>query len=162
MQCKLLYFNLFLYFNLYRGVANLPTELQKHATLDASIKTAITNTFHELPQARCGSAVRWYTMLTCATSTAESHNSISEYAINLLKDITSEIDKRWDPYCALLSTRFGLYGYPFEPEIFDFDFPNINRHGSSSSVALTNVIRSSATILPVTGLDIKRLSSIGM
>ncbi|KAH8417362.1 hypothetical protein KR222_009764, partial [Zaprionus bogoriensis] len=145
---------------LTEGVANLPVELQKHATLDASIKTAITNTFHELPQARCGSAVRWYTMLTCATSTAESHNSISEYAINLLKDITSEIDKRWDPYCALLTTRFGLYGYPFEPEIFDFDFPNINRHGSSSSVAVTNVIRSSATILPVSGLDIKRLSSI--
>ncbi|XP_034488815.1 baculoviral IAP repeat-containing protein 6 [Drosophila innubila] len=145
---------------LTEGVANLPAELQKHATLDTTIKMAITNTFYELPQARCGSVVRWYTMLACATSTAESHNSISEYAINLLKDISNEIDKRWDPHCALLSTRFGLYGFPFEPEIFDFDFPNINRHGSSSSVALTNVIRSSATILPVTGLDIKRLSSI--
>ncbi|TDG43863.1 hypothetical protein AWZ03_009727 [Drosophila navojoa] len=145
---------------LTEGMANLPRELQKHASLDVSIKTAISNTFHELPQAQCASVVRWYAMLTCATSTAESHNSISEYAINLLKEITTEIDKRWDPHCALLSTRFGLYGYPFEPEIFDFDFPNINRHGSSSSVALTNVIRSSATILPVTGLDIKRLSSI--
>ncbi|XP_064535866.1 baculoviral IAP repeat-containing protein 6 isoform X5 [Drosophila montana] len=145
---------------LTEGMANLPRELQKHASLDISIKTAITNTFHELPRAQCASVVRWYTMLTCATSTAESHNSISEYAINLLKDIASEIDKRWDPHCALLSTRFGLYGYPFEPEIFDFDFPNINRHGSSSAVALTSVIRSSATILPVTGLDIKRLSSI--
>ncbi|XP_062126380.1 baculoviral IAP repeat-containing protein 6 isoform X3 [Drosophila sulfurigaster albostrigata] len=146
---------------LTEGVGNLPTELQKQATLDSSIKTAISNTFCELPQARCGSVVRWYTMLACATSTAESHNSISEYAINLLKDISSEIDKRWDPHCALLSTRFGLYGFPFEPEIFDFDFPNINRNGSSSSsMGLTNVIRSSATILPVTGLDIKRLSSI--
>ncbi|XP_017867118.1 PREDICTED: baculoviral IAP repeat-containing protein 6 isoform X9 [Drosophila arizonae] len=145
---------------LTEGMANLPRELQKHSSLDVSIKTAISNTFHELPQAQCASVVRWYAMLTCATSTAESHNSISEYAINLLKEIATEIDKRWDPHCALLSTRFGLYGYPFEPEIFDFDFPNINRHGSSSSVALTNVIRSSATILPVTGLDIKRLSSI--
>ncbi|XP_068153762.1 baculoviral IAP repeat-containing protein 6 isoform X3 [Drosophila tropicalis] len=145
---------------LTEGVANLPVELQKHATLDTSMKTAIANTFHELPRAQCGSVVRWYTMLTCATSTAESHNSISEYAIGLLKDIANEIDKRWDPYCALLSTRFGLYGFPFEPEIFDFDFPNANRQGSSTPVALTNVIRSSATILPVTGLDIKRLSSI--
>lgn len=144
-----------------RGTTNLPAELQLHSTLDSSFKAAIANTFPELPRAQCGSVVRWYMMLTCATSTAESHNSISEQAIGLLKEIAGEIDKRWDPYCALLSTRFGLYGYPFEPEIFDFDFPNINRHGSSSSVALTNVIRSSATILPVTGLDIKRLSSIG-
>ncbi|XP_070142867.1 dual E2 ubiquitin-conjugating enzyme/E3 ubiquitin-protein ligase BIRC6 isoform X3 [Drosophila kikkawai] len=145
---------------LTEGVTNLPAELQHHTTLDHSFKAAISNTFHELPRAQCGSVVRWYMMLTCATSTAESHNSISEQAIHMLKEISDEIDKRWDPYCALLSTRFGLYGFPFEPEIFDFDFPNINRHGSSSSVALTNVIRSSATILPVTGLDIKRLSSI--
>ncbi|XP_070137301.1 dual E2 ubiquitin-conjugating enzyme/E3 ubiquitin-protein ligase BIRC6 isoform X1 [Drosophila bipectinata] len=145
---------------LTEGTTNLPAELQLHTTLDSSFKAAIANTFPELPRAQCGSVVRWYMMLTCATSTAESHNSISEQAIALLKEIAGEMDKRWDPYCALLSTRFGLYGYPFEPEIFDFDFPNINRHGSSSSVALTNVIRSSATILPVTGLDIKRLSSI--
>ncbi|XP_030370289.1 baculoviral IAP repeat-containing protein 6 isoform X2 [Scaptodrosophila lebanonensis] len=146
---------------LTEGAANLPIELQKHSTLDNTIKTAISNTFNEISQADCGSVVRWYTMLTCATSTAESHNSISEMAINLLKDIANEIDKRWDPYCALLSTRFGLYGFPFEPEIFDFDFPNTNRNGSSASpMGVSSVIRSSASILPVTTLDIKRLSSI--
>ncbi|XP_015038690.2 baculoviral IAP repeat-containing protein 6 isoform X3 [Drosophila pseudoobscura] len=145
---------------LTEGVTNLPTELQLFTTLDYTIKEAITNTFHELPRAQTGSVVRWYTMLTCATSTAESNNSISEQAINLLKEIAGEIDKRWDPCCALLSTRFGLYGYPFEPEIFDFDFPNLNRHGISSPVALTNVIRSNSAILKVTALDIKRLSSI--
>lgn len=142
-----------------RGATNLPVEVQDHTTLDYSFKAAIANTFPELPRAQCGSVVRWYMMLTCATSTAESHNSISEQAISLLKEIAAEIDKRWDPHCALLCTRFGLYGYPFEPEIFDFDFPNVSRQGPGSSVA--NVIRSSPTILPVTGLDIKRLSSIG-
>ncbi|XP_037726370.1 baculoviral IAP repeat-containing protein 6 isoform X3 [Drosophila subpulchrella] len=145
---------------LTEGATNLPAEVQDHTTLDYSFKSAIANTFPELPRAQCGSVVRWYMMLTCATSTAQSHNSISELAINLLKDIAVEIDKRWDPHCALLATRFGLYGYPFEPEIFDFDFPNVSRQGPGSSVALTNVIRSSSTILPVTGLDIKRLSSI--
>ncbi|XP_015009950.2 baculoviral IAP repeat-containing protein 6 isoform X4 [Drosophila erecta] len=145
---------------LTEGATNLPAEVQDHTTLDYSFKAAIANTFPELPRAQCGSVVRWYMMLTCATSTAESHNSISEQAISLLKDIAGEIEKRWDPHCALLSTRFGLYGYPFEPEIFDFDFPNVSRQGPGSSVALTNVIRSSSTILPVTGLDIKRLSSI--
>jgi len=148
-------------YQLFRGATNLPAEVQDHTTLDYSFKSAIANTFPELPRAQCGSVVRWYMMLTCATSTAQSHNSISELAINLLKDIAVEIDKRWDPHCALLATRFGLYGYPFEPEIFDFDFPNVSRQGPGSSVALTNVIRSSSTILPVTGLDIKRLSSIG-
>ncbi|KMZ04446.1 baculoviral IAP repeat-containing protein 6 isoform X6 [Drosophila simulans] len=143
---------------LTEGATNLPAEVQVHTTLDYSFKAAIANTFPELPRAQCGSVVRWYMMLTCATSTAESHNSISEQAISLLKGIAAEIDKRWDPHCALLCTRFGLYGYPFEPEIFDFDFPNVSRQGPGSSVS--NVIRSSPTILPVTGLDIKRLSSI--
>lgn len=86
-------------------MCNLPTEIQNHSTLDIAIKESIANTFNELPSAKYASVVRWYTMLACATSTPESHNGISELCIKLLVEISKEIEKRWDPYGALMGTR---------------------------------------------------------
>ena len=87
-------------------MCNLPPEIQNHSTLDIAIKDAVANTFKELPSAKYASVVRWYTMLACGTSTPESHNGISELCIKLLVDISKEIEKRWDPYGALMGTRY--------------------------------------------------------
>ncbi|XP_067616443.1 baculoviral IAP repeat-containing protein 6 isoform X2 [Eurosta solidaginis] len=142
------------------GICSLPVEVQSHSTLDVAIKDAVANTFNELPSAKFASVVRWYSMLACATSTMESHNGISELCVKLLTDIAQEIDGRWDPYCSLLSTRFGLYGFPFEPEIFDYDLPNINKNNVALPSSLINMIRSNAGLMQAAGLDIKKLCSI--
>ncbi|XP_054725362.1 baculoviral IAP repeat-containing protein 6 isoform X3 [Anastrepha obliqua] len=142
------------------GICSLPVEVQSHSTLDVAIKDAVANTFNELPRAKFASVVRWYAMLACATSTLESHNGISELCVKLLTEITQEIDGRWDPYCSLLSTRFGLYGFPFEPEIFDYDLPNVNKSNVALPSSLMNMIRSNAGLMQAAGLDIKKLCSI--
>ncbi|XP_036324883.1 baculoviral IAP repeat-containing protein 6 isoform X2 [Rhagoletis pomonella] len=142
------------------GICSLPVEVQSHSTLDVAIKDAVANTFNELPRAKFASVVRWYAMLACATSTLESHNGISELCVKLLAEITREIDGRWDPYCSLLSTRFGLYGFPFEPEIFDYDLPNVNKSNVTLPTSLMNMIRSNAGLMQAAGLDIKKLCSI--
>ncbi|XP_054081324.1 baculoviral IAP repeat-containing protein 6 isoform X3 [Zeugodacus cucurbitae] len=142
------------------GICSLPVEVQSHSTLDVAIKDAVANTFNELPRAKFASVVRWYAMLACATSTLESHNGISELCVKLLTEIAKEIDVRWDPYCSLLSTRFGLYGFPFEPEIFDYDLPNVNKSNVVLPSSLMNMIRSNAGLMQAAGLDIKKLCSI--
>nr|XP_014092668.2 baculoviral IAP repeat-containing protein 6 isoform X3 [Bactrocera oleae] len=142
------------------GICSLPVEVQSHSTLDVAIKDAVANTFNELPRAKFASVVRWYAMLACATSTLESHNGISELCVKLLAEIAKEIDVRWDPYCSLLSTRFGLYGFPFEPEIFDYDLPNVNKSNVVLPSSLMNMIRSNAGLMQAAGLDIKKLCSI--
>uniref|UniRef100_W8AIN7 Dual E2 ubiquitin-conjugating enzyme/E3 ubiquitin-protein ligase BIRC6 n=1 Tax=Ceratitis capitata TaxID=7213 RepID=W8AIN7_CERCA len=142
------------------GICSLPVEIQSHSTLDVAIKDAVANTFNELPRAKFASVVRWYAMLACATSTLESHNGISELCVKLLTEIAKEIEVRWDPYCSLLSTRFGLYGFPFEPEIFDYDLPNINKSNVTLPTSLMNMIRSNAGLMQAAGLDIKKLCSI--
>ncbi|XP_055907013.1 baculoviral IAP repeat-containing protein 6 isoform X1 [Eupeodes corollae] len=145
---------------LTEGVRNLPTELQTKIKFDVSLKNAITATLPDLISSKYSSVVRWFILLTCSTSTADSHNSISEICVKLLMDITNEIEKRWDPYCSLLGTRFGLYGFPFEPELFDVDLPNMSKNNTSSPNTLVNIIRSNAGLLQSQGMDFKKLSSI--
>lgn len=139
----------------------MPPELITKMKFSLAIKDAITQTLPDLPIAKYSSVIRWFTMLTCSTSTAESHNSISEICIKLLMEIAKEIDNRWDPNCSLLGTRFGLYSYPFEPELFDFDLPNLNKNNVASPSTLVNIIRSNAGLLQSSGMDFKKLSSIG-
>lgn len=58
-------------------------------------------------------------------------------------------------------SRFGLYGFPFEAEIFDFDMMNINKNIVNFSSILTTYIRTNAGVFHTGGLDIKKLTSIG-
>lgn len=69
------------------------------------MRDAIANTFNELPLARYASVVSWYATLTWVTSTLKCYHGIPELCIKLLTEISQEMNKRWDPYGALLGTR---------------------------------------------------------
>ncbi|KAL9897854.1 dual E2 ubiquitin-conjugating enzyme/E3 ubiquitin-protein ligase BIRC6-like isoform 3-T4 [Glossina fuscipes fuscipes] len=142
------------------GICNLPTEIQAHTTLDVAMRDAIANTFNELPLAKYASVVSWYATLTWVTSTLKCYHGIPELCIKLLTEISQEMNKRWDPYGALLGTRFGLYGFPFEPEIFDYDLTNVNKNNVNFSSILTTIIRTNAGVFHAGGIDLKKLSSI--
>lgn len=88
------------------GVCDLPIEIQTHITLDSAMRHAIMQTFNELPTAQYASAVYWYETLICATITQKYYNGIPELCVNLLNEICQEIERRWDPYNAVLSSRF--------------------------------------------------------
>lgn len=61
----------------------------------------------------------------------------------------------------LILSRFGLYGFPFEPDIFDYDLPNVNKNNVNFSSTLMNIIRNNAGLVQAAGIDIKKLCSIG-
>ncbi|XP_059217801.1 baculoviral IAP repeat-containing protein 6 isoform X2 [Stomoxys calcitrans] len=142
------------------GFCNLPANIKISSKLDIALRNAISTTFNELPFAKHASVVRWYVMLACITSTNKTYNSISEMCVKLLVDISEEIKRRWDPYGALIGTRFGLYGFPFEPDIFDYDLPNVNKNNVNFSSTLMNIIRNNAGLVQTAGIDIKKLCSI--
>ncbi|XP_065072528.1 baculoviral IAP repeat-containing protein 6 isoform X2 [Ochlerotatus camptorhynchus] len=88
-------------------------------SFEKSLKQAIITCLPEIINSNHAGALRWFTLLISGASTCDSHGPISEKCISLLKDVASEMRKRSNPYTALLRTRFGLYGSPFESEIFD-------------------------------------------
>ncbi|XP_037945587.1 baculoviral IAP repeat-containing protein 6-like isoform X2 [Teleopsis dalmanni] len=142
------------------GIGNMPSELQNELNLSVAVKTAISSTFKELPLSKHASVVHWFTTLVCATSTADSHNEISELCIKLLTKISAEISQRWDPYGALLGTRFGMYGFPFEPEIFDYELPSMNKNNAPIPSTFLSIMRQNAGAMQTAGMDIKKLCSI--
>lgn len=96
------YFVCFLFFS---GFCNLPLTNKLSSKLDTALRDAIYNTFNELPLAKHASVVRWYVMLACITSSNKTYNSISDMCVKLLMNISEEINRRWDPYGALIGTR---------------------------------------------------------
>lgn len=88
-------------------------------SFEKSLKQAIITCLPEIVNSKHAGALRWFTLFISGTSTCDSHGPISEKCISLLKDVTNEMRKRSNPHTALLRTRFGLYGSPFESEIFD-------------------------------------------
>ncbi|XP_055530487.1 baculoviral IAP repeat-containing protein 6 isoform X3 [Wyeomyia smithii] len=88
-------------------------------SFEKSLKQAIITCLPEIINSNHAGALRWFTMLISGASTYDSHGLISEKCIFLLTEVASEMRKRSNPYTALLRTRFGLYGSPFEAEIFD-------------------------------------------
>lgn len=70
----------------------------------------------------------------------QSHSVIlASKCIDLLTKIAGELIKRTNPYHLLLRSRFGLYGTPLEPELFDIDAPPTAK-ASSSSITYASVV----------------------
>ncbi|XP_053681780.1 baculoviral IAP repeat-containing protein 6 isoform X2 [Sabethes cyaneus] len=88
-------------------------------SFEKSLKQAIITCLPEIINSNHAGALRWFTLLISGASTSDSHGPISEKCVFLLTEVANEMRKRSNPYVALLRTRFGLYGSPFEAEIFD-------------------------------------------
>lgn len=66
-------------------------------------------------------------LLIAGTASLDSQNEIAVVCIRLLYDVSAELVKRNNPHELLLRLRFGLYGLPFEPELFDAELPNLSK-----------------------------------
>lgn len=79
-------------------------------------------------------ALRWFLLLLMRVSPLDSDGVIGRECVFLLTLVAGELSNRTNPYHLLLRSRFGLYGTPFEPELFDVDPPV---SGKSTSMPLT-------------------------
>lgn len=70
---------------------------------------------------------------------AENISVLTTKCINLLTRIACELHKRTNPYHLLLRSRYGLYGTPLEPELFDIEPPPPGKP-SSTQVTYASVV----------------------
>lgn len=91
-----------------------------------------------------------------------SHTSLATQCITLLCQVAHEIHNRTNPYHLLLRSRFGLFGTPLEPELFDVDPPApaksssmpityasvVNGEQSAQSAINTNFVLNDSTLDP--------------
>lgn len=98
---------------------------------ELALKTAIIETLPFIIECEHAGALRWFTLLISGTTTSiESQteaNEIVEESVKLLVTLAQETVKRSDAHTMLLRSRFGLYGLPFEPELFDAELPHLNK-----------------------------------
>lgn len=74
--------------------------------------------------------LQWYFLLLNRVR-GENLGGSSESLLSLLRDVSAELVSRRDPLHSLLRTRFGLYGTPFEPELFELEIPPVTKSYSS-------------------------------
>ncbi|CAG7720785.1 unnamed protein product [Allacma fusca] len=71
-------------------------------------------------------SLQWYFLLLNRVR-SENLYLTGETLLRLLRSVSQELYKRTDPMHALLRTRFGLYGTPFEPELFEVELPPVTK-----------------------------------
>lgn len=94
---------------------------------EAGLKKAIVDALPSIIKSEYAGALRWFTLLIAGTSSLDAQNEITEQSIKLLLDIAAEMVTRNNPHGLLLRSRFGLYGLPFEPELFDAELPSLSK-----------------------------------
>ncbi|XP_034239276.1 baculoviral IAP repeat-containing protein 6 isoform X4 [Thrips palmi] len=100
-------------------------------------KTVLDSLMDWLPTigaTKSAGALRWFLLLLMRVSPLDGDGVIGRECVFLLTLVAGELSNRTNPYHLLLRSRFGLYGTPFDPELFDVDPPV---SGKSTSVPLT-------------------------
>ena len=119
-------------------------------SFEIALKNSILTSIPGIIQTTHAGAVRWFTMLISATSNAESQGVISIALMKLLIDVLSEMSERPNAMNSILQSRFGLYGMPFESELFDAELPSIARN-SNTQYCNVFMTKSGATSLQPNG-----------
>lgn len=92
-----------------------------------------------IQQVRSAGSLQWLIILIYKVAQQNHSVILASKCIDLLTKIADELSKRTNPYHLLLRSRFGLYGTPLEPELFDMDaLPTAK--ASSSSITYASVV----------------------
>ncbi|XP_064603703.1 baculoviral IAP repeat-containing protein 6-like isoform X3 [Liolophura sinensis] len=84
-----------------------------------------------LPYSYSAGGLKWYfTLLNRAK--CMNVGSVAEKCVDMLTCVAKQYSERTNPAHSLLKTRYGLYGHPFEVDLFDTDPPPTVRVTSSS------------------------------
>lgn len=117
-----------------RNMIDQKSSLNYEAILKNSILLQIPN----IIKIKHAGSLRWFILLIAGTTTNESHGPISVKVMKLLINILNEVSKRTNTLNSLLQSRFGLYGMPFESDLFDTELPSIGRN-ANNNISYCNV-----------------------
>lgn len=80
----------------------------------------ILDSVHEVKSA---GSLQWLVILLFKVAQTDNISVLTSKCVHLLTRIACELHKRTNPYHLLLRSRYGLYGTPLEPELFDIEPP---------------------------------------
>lgn len=94
--------------------------------------------------------LQWLMLLIYRVIRHEQAQEVTGKCISLLSRISDELGRRTNPYHLILRSRFGLYGTPLEPQLFDIEPPPPAK-SSSTNVTYASVVAGES--LPSTSAD---------
>lgn len=113
-----------------RGSKNINKSLADH--FHNSVLKSILTMMDDITEIKSASGLHWIFALLLKVTRRDNEQFVSKKCVSLLKDVSESLIKRLNPYHLLLRSRYGLYGMPTEPELFDIEPPQFAK-GSSSS-----------------------------
>ncbi|XP_060789211.1 baculoviral IAP repeat-containing protein 6 isoform X2 [Neoarius graeffei] len=115
-------------------ISNGKGEVNQQGFGQALLKALLDNMPY-LPAAATGGSVYWYFVLLNYVKD-EDLASCSTACASLLTAASRQLQERLTPLEALLQTRYGLYGSPFDPVLFDLEVSGASCKNSYSSIGV--------------------------
>ncbi|XP_055678936.1 baculoviral IAP repeat-containing protein 6 isoform X3 [Lutzomyia longipalpis] len=136
------------------GAHNMKYKKAPNSSFEEALKNGILECFPHITSIKYAGALRWFTLMICGTSNLESYNSIASECLRLLLSVSKEMSNRFNAYSSLLRSRFGLYGMPFELELFDADLPTSAKYAALPTT-FASIVKSATSQNPSQGVDLK-------
>ncbi|CAG9807884.1 unnamed protein product [Chironomus riparius] len=114
------------------GARNMTDQISC-SNYETSLKMSILSQIPNIIKIKHAGSLRWFALLIADTTTNESQGAISVELMKLLVDILNEVSKRANTLNSLLQSRFGLYGMPFESDLFDTEIPSFGRNTNNNN-----------------------------
>lgn len=89
-------------------------------------------------------SLQWLVVLLFKVAQTDNISVLTTKCVNLLTHIACELHKRTNSHHLLLRSRYGLYGTPLEPELFDIEPPPPGKP-SSTQVTYASVVSGEST-----------------
>lgn len=94
------------------------------------------------------SCLQWLIVLIYKVTQPEQSKTLTTTCITLLTKIADELAKRANPYHLILRSRYGLYGTPLEPELFDVEPPAPSKASPPAPLSYAAVVAGDSSNTP--------------
>lgn len=108
-----------------------------HEKFNSSILRELTDILDLVKNVKSAAGLQWLISLLFKVTNKDKEATVAEIVVSLLKTVSDELLKRSNPYHLLLRERYGLYGTPLEPQLFDIELPLYSKGEKSPSYLLT-------------------------
>lgn len=103
------------------GARNINDPLGNH--FDSSILNNLLLILDSIEQVQSAASLHWFITVFLKVTHLEKLPAIGTKFITKLENLSDELLKNTNPYHTLLRSRYGLFGTPLEPELFDIEPP---------------------------------------
>ncbi|KAL3288526.1 hypothetical protein HHI36_002967 [Cryptolaemus montrouzieri] len=118
---------------------------QTGINFDEAVLNNLLTLMDSIGEVKSAGGLQWLFNIILAVTSKNQAQLLANNCLNLLVKISNELDKKTNPYHLILRSRYGLYGTPMEPELFDIEPPPYPK-GSSISITYASVVSGDSPI----------------